>query len=312
MKKQDDEKHSICIIGVSTKKHTDMMLLEGAKKHFDSVLFIPISSVRMITEKGTIKVRYRETDLSKFDVIFLRVPESQYDSAYLILNNLSARSLKVQETKSILLVSNRLSMFQNLAKAGIRVPKVCLANTADAAARAFKELKFPVLVRVPSDKEKIMIAENSREAKTMMDTLETLKQPIFLEEYYMDVNLFQVLVVGGEIISTVKLKSGDIGYEKGKIVSERAPIGVRKLATRAAALLETKIARVDILDAKEPIVVGVNITPDIARWSKHKKDLGDKIMARVKRVSEIEKGGFVAKFLEDLRLAVKDTVLPVL
>lgn len=304
--KQKD-RQSICIIGVSQKKPTDMILLKGAKMNFHSVLFVPISSIRLITKNGKIFVKYRETDLSKFDSVFIRVPESKYRIASIILDNLPDDVLKVQNPESFLITSNRLLLCQKLAKAGISVPKICFADTAEAASRSFSELRFPILVRVPFDKEKIMLAKNATEAKALMDTLETLKQPIFLEEFYTDVNLFQIFVVGGKVIGSLKIKAVDIGYTKGEISQVKVSGNIRRIATHACKVLDTNLARVDILDTPEPVVVDVDICPSLVKLKKiSKEDIGNKIFERLNYLVRVRKGGMIVRFIEDVKLLIED------
>ncbi|MBL7160218.1 MAG: hypothetical protein ISS95_01525 [Candidatus Aenigmarchaeota archaeon] len=306
-KNSKEKPSSICLIGVSDKKPSDMILLEGAKKMFKSVLFIPISSIRLISESGKIFVKYRQTDLSKFDSILIRVPESKYKTAKTILDNIPEHVFKVQNAASFVITSDRLLLCQKLAKAGINVPKVCFADSAEAASRSFSELRFPILVRVPFDKEKLMLARNKNEAKAMMDTLESLNQSIFLEEYYTDVELLQVFVVGGKIIGTLKRKTTDIGYRKGTVSSANPSGRIKRTAKHACKVIEADFARIDILNLPDPVVVDVSISPLLDTFAKFSKNrIGERIFERISYLNHVKKGGAISKFMEELKLTMED------
>jgi len=295
---------------MSSKNKTDMILLNGAKKVFGSVLFIPISGIRLVGVSGKIKVMYRNTNLKKFDVVLFRVPEQCYENALLIAKNLDV--FKIQEPETFEISKNRLLLFKKLAEDKINVPKISYANNSEAAARSFKEMKFPILVRVLGSSKKVMLAESQREAKAMLDTLESLNQPLFLEEYVTGVDLFQIYILGGEVIGTIRKKAGEIEYGKGEYESKRVPRKIRELATSVCHSTGTKIARVDILNLPDPIVVDVNVCPYLDLLEQvSKEDVGRKVMRRVKEMTSVEKGGFLGKLIDDAAKVVLRNTLRV-
>jgi len=64
----------LIIGGIKYKKSTVEALLEENKKIFDSVLFVPISKIKIIAHKGKARLFYKDIDLlEEFDACYPRL-----------------------------------------------------------------------------------------------------------------------------------------------------------------------------------------------------------------------------------------------
>ncbi len=245
----------LCIIG---DKKKNVGLLEEAKKKFDSVLYVPIDNIRLISSGEKITAKYRERDLSDFDCVLVDVPRKKYIYTHLILSNLSEGVFKTQSAKSFLIASNRISLLNKLAESKLNVPKVCLANTSESASRAFDDLDFPVLVR--SEERGVMLAYSKKEAKTMIDALQALEKQIFVEEYNPKAQLIDIYVIGNQVAGFVTKKIVGSEFKKAK---KRVKLNKKLISTALEIMrvLDTEWAKVSVLNLKNPVVADVSLTP---------------------------------------------------
>ena len=109
--------------------------------------------------------------------------------------------ISLQDARSFLYSISRLNLYRILSQNGIKTPKIIFSDNPQASIFGLKLLRFPIMIKVPTDKNKVMLANSQQEAKSMVDALQVLEQPILLEEYYPEANIFHVFVVGDEVIS---------------------------------------------------------------------------------------------------------------
>jgi len=148
-----------------------------------------------------------------------------------------------------------------------------------------------------------MLANTQSEAIAMMDTLQTLNQPIFLEELHKE-DLLQVFVVRNDVIATLKRKTSEAEYEKYEI--SKPSRAVVRVALNVCRILKTSFARIDILGTQEPVIVDVDICPLLSKIKD--KDVGDKVFKKIKALAEVEKGGIIVKFIEDVKMVLRDII----
>jgi hypothetical protein len=293
----------ILVIGT---KNTDLSLIEESKKLFDSVLFIPLSKLSVVSKGKEMIVKYKDKDISKFDAVFVTVPKQRYKFIHTILKNLSEEMFKTQGVDSFLVASNRQILFQVLAKAGIRVPKICLSDTPEGAKRALEYMRFPILVR-PEGEEEFMLSYTEQEARTMIDTLHTLRQQIFLEEHFPKVEMIDLYVLGNEVIVGVKKKKVGSEYKPSK---DLVKLNKRMISTAldVTELLKTEWAKITILNLKEPMVIDVNLTPSIGEIIELTGiNPAHDLFTKIVNLTKIEKkGSWSVKFLAEAVSAFKE------
>jgi len=260
MKQKD--KMRICFIGSKQKMETDNLFLEKLKLIAD-VNYIPISDISLLIDNG-INFVYEYEDISKFDAIFFRIPRAKYNLAASILEALPKKIIHLNSSKGFYLSSSKLSLYQNLSHSGINVPRVIFADNPQVSIFDLKLLRFPILIKVPTDKKKVMLANSQQEAKSMVDALQVLGQPILFEEYYPEAKLIRLFVLGNEIVASIERKPTEVNYGGGLSKKVSPSKKIIKTALDVADALKTEYLRVDVLDTAEPTVVDVNLCPLIS------------------------------------------------
>lgn len=287
----------LCLIGLEKKRLSDLKILEEAKKVFKGVLLIPLSKIRVSTVKNKVSISYREKNLSEFDTILVRVPKDKYILSYSIMKSIPKHVFKPQGIESFILTSNRILLYNKLMEEGIKVPNVYSGGSKKTISKAFEDLKFPIMIGTPEDRGKIMVANNIREAKTMIDTMETLNQPLFLEEFHKNAELWQVYVVGNEVLASNRF------YEEKLVEGKRLPKKIFNLTKDVCDAIGTEVARVDVLDMKEPLVKDVSLCPFT---EKTPEEVLRKYLKKIKHITELEQGGVIVKAAESAKIAFKD------
>ncbi|MCD6576199.1 MAG: hypothetical protein J7K73_03505 [Nanoarchaeota archaeon] len=249
----------ICYVGQNSKKETDELLISNFKE-LGEVKYVKISNISLLIDGG-INFVYEYEDLSKFNIIFFRVPRSKYTLAASILEALPESVIHLNSPRSFYNASSRLSLYRNLSHAGINVPKVIFADNPQTSIFDLKLLRFPILIKVPTDKNKVMLANSQQEAKSMVDALQVLEQPILFEEYYPEARVIQAYVLGDEVIATLVKDPEDINYAGGEVKKHTPSKKIIRTALDVANALNAEYMRVDILDTARPIVIDVNLCP---------------------------------------------------
>ncbi len=287
-----------CYIGNDKKKETDDIFLELFRKN-GNVKYVDVSNISLLIDGG-INFVYEYEDISKFDALFFRIPRSKYELAASILDALPKNISCLTSPKAFQAVSSRLSLYRILSLSNINVPKVIFSDNPQTSIFDLNLLRFPVMIKVPTDKKKVMLANSQQEAKSMVDALQVLEQPILFEEYYPEAKVIHAFVLGDEVVAALTKKPEDINYVGGKLKKIKPSKKVVQLALKVADTLNTEFLRVDILDTAEPIVVDANLCPFLADAIKASDvDIPKKVVLYLK--SKVESKNKAEKLFDEVK-----------
>ncbi len=255
----------ICIIGSNKRIETDNLLIQTAEK-FGEIIYIPIEDISLLIDNG-INFTYEYKNITENDVILFRIPKSKYSLAGMIIEALPETTTLLNSPRCFYTCCSKIPFYEKLSRSGINVPKSIFADNPQAAISDLKFLRFPVMIKVPTGKEKVMLANSEQEVRSMVDALQVLKQPMLLEEYYPDAKVISVLVLDGEAIAAIERTPSSINYIGGEIKKSKINRKIINTSLDIAAVLNTEYAQVDILNTAEPTVIDVNLCPDILKFS---------------------------------------------
>jgi glutathione synthase/RimK-type ligase-like ATP-grasp enzyme len=304
---QKGEGMSLCIIG-GKKTASNLMLLEEGKKIFKSVLFVPINGIRIGLEKE-FSIKYRTTDLLKFGCILPRVPHKLYSYGYQLLSLFPKKTFIAIKPISFLISEERFFLLSMLRKKQIPTIGIHLSRSSKVASNILKETSFPVIIRTPNKKTG-MVARNFSEAKSIMDAIESLKEPIIIEDVIRD--FVSVYVSYPDVVAAFRkiAKEGDLMLSKGVIEKCDISTEIEKLILDALDVIEASVARVDITTDPEPRIVNIELNPSIKKATDVSGiNIAKRIMENVyKNYQEhsIKQKPIVMEFIEDAKSVVKD------
>jgi glutathione synthase/RimK-type ligase-like ATP-grasp enzyme len=298
---------TLCILG-QEKTESNLRLLAEAKKQFGSVFFVPIESIGVGLNTG-FSITYRTSDLLKFGAVLPRVPRQFYSYAYQLLSLFPAGTFMPVPPIAFLLASERFFMLTVLRKRGVETLNLHLASSVAAASRILESVTFPVVIRVPAQKTGVTV-KSGREAKSIIEALGSLKQPVLIEDSVKD--MVSAYVARPDVIAAVSknTKEHDVVFASGSLKSHSLSPQARQLALDAARAIDTQIVRVDISLKNGPRVVNVELNPNLTEPSKVTGvDIPERIIgAAYRNYKEHMDKPVLMKFFEDAKSVMKDVL----
>jgi len=290
------------------KSQTNISLLNEAKNVFDSVFFVPIDAIGVgLTREFSIK--YRVTDLLKFNAVLPRIPRRISSYGYQLLSLFPAGTYMPIKPIAFLLAEERFFLLTVLRKREIPTTNLHMTKSPKAAIKLLDETRFPVVIRTPSRKTGVLV-ENISEAKSIIDALGSLKESILIEDLVR--NMVSVYVAEPEVIASIKKKSKekDVVFAEGEPRKQKINIDIQQLALDAARAIDSQIARVDISMEKEPRVVNIELNPSLINAGRAVgKNLPRIVMESLKEnYTRHQQRPVLMKFFEDAKSVVKDVL----
>lgn len=262
----------IAIIGPRAKSTSTDMIIDEAKQIFKKVDFIPIQDVS-ISIPQRFKIRYFEKSLLDYDYCLLRIDSKRASFGYQLAKALGFYNIKKPyHSRAVLIAHNKFATVFELAKAGLPVPGSAYTASKEAAAELVNGSKFPLIIKLVSSfgGKGVLVAEGETAAKSIVNTLDLLKQDIMLEQYIENAGEdIRAFVVGDQIAASMKriakqgekranLKSG------GKATAVTLTKEEEDISLKAAKAIKADICAIDILRGEDgPKIIEANINPGL-------------------------------------------------
>ena len=264
-------------------------IVGAAKKYFTKADHLDIKKISVHIHKDSLRVYYEQKELPEYDCIYLR---GSYK--YALLNRSVTRALhhKVYmplQPQAFALAHNKLLTLLELQKNNILVPYTYFAATPDLAKELLREVKYPIILKIPEGGlgRGVVFAESEAAAKSMIDALELFKQPYLIQEFIETKDEtpcdLRVIVVGGKIAACMKRFAAKEEiraniHAKGRGVPHKPSPEVEQISIKTAKLIGADICAVDVLEGIRPAVLEANISPGLAGITKYtKNDVADNI-----------------------------------
>lgn len=255
------------VIGYSTKR-----LIEEAEKSF-KVDLIPIIQTEMKIDSKSIDVLYEKQSLSEYDYILPRIDSKRAEIGYVVtrfLDDMNVKKPYVSDT--ILIAHNKFLTLQELVKKGVPVPETYLTASKECAKNIIKKQKMPVIIKLLSGfgGKGVMMMESVEAAQGVIETMNTLKQQILIEEFIPNPGEdIRGIVAGGEIIASFKRVAAK-GEKRANIkmggrgVSFKLTGEMENICLKSAEAIKSKLCAIDMIDGGDGIqVIEVNINPGL-------------------------------------------------
>jgi len=268
---------------VSSKRISDSM-----RKYFDEVDDYDIRKVELRIGKGDPEFLYDGVPVKKeYDCVYLKTSFRYALVQKALASYFDGKSYMPIHEESFTIVNDKIFTHISLEKAGIPTPETYITPTVDAAKKLLEGINFPIILKIPGGThgKGVMFAESIATAKSILDTLEGLKQSVLVQEYIeTDGTDIRAFVVGNEVVAAMMRKSD--GEDKRSNLhaggtSEVINLDAKttRIAVQAAKALNAEICGVDILNSvKGPLVLEGNLSPGLQGIMKATgKDISDDI-----------------------------------
>lgn len=298
---------TLCIIG-QEKSDSNLKLLEEAKRKFGSVFFVPVDSIG-IGLKDRFSIHYRTTDMLKFKAVLPRIPRTYSSYAYQLLSLFPSDTYMAVQPIAYLLATERFFMLTVLRKRGIPTINLNMARSTNAAIRMVESGTYPMVIRTPENKTGVVV-NKTIEAKSIIDALAHLKQPIVIEDVSREI--VSAYVADPEVVAAVrkKTKDTDVLFAPGEFKKHKLSIDAEQLAIDTVRSMGSHVARVDMSMNGEPRVVNVELRPDLISPSRATGvNIPRKIIGSIhENYTRYKEKPMLLKFFEDAKSVVRDVL----
>jgi ribosomal protein S6--L-glutamate ligase len=271
---------------LSLGSKSSSMTLEAMKKYFDEVDNVNIKDVEVTLGKE-FSILYKGKPLPSYHCIYAKgsfryapllrsITTAWYGTTYMPI-----------KPNTFTIGHDKLLTHLALQYHKIPMPDTYVISSVDAAKKILKDVNYPIILKFPhgTQGKGVMIADTFAAASSMLDAIETLKQPFLIQEYVeTDGSDIRAIVVGDKVVAAMKRKAV-VGEKRANIHAggkgEQIVLDAnsKKIAVNTAKAIGAEICAVDILESvKGPQVIEANLSPGLQGiTSTTKIDVADKI-----------------------------------
>ncbi len=303
-------KAALISLGSTSSKWT----AEAMRKYFEEVDEIDIRKIEIKIGSKENQILYDGEPFKQYDCIYGKgsfrysallsaITSVYFDKCYMPFSQ-----------NAFTIVHDKLLTHLELQKNQIPMPSTYLSSTATAAKSILKKVNYPIIMKFPQGTQGkgVMVADSFAGASSVLDALQSLRQPFIIQEYIeTDGTDVRAMVIGGKVVAAMERKSKD-DEKRANIHAGGSgeAIGLdshtQKIAIQTAKILESDICAIDILNShKGPLVIEANLSPGLQGITKSTKvDVADKIAKflyqKTKEFAEGKKSTNTTKILDDL------------
>lgn len=257
---------------ISLGSKSSQWIAEELKEHFSLVELLDIRHIEISVGTGATGILYQGEPMKEYDCVFIRGSFKYATIQRAIASLLNGKCYMPYKPEVFSIVHDKLLTHLELEQANIPMPKTYLSSSPKAAKDLLKKLPYPIIMKIPNGTQGkgVMFADSFAAATSMLDTLDTLKQPFLIQEFVETGGEdLRVIVVGEKIVACMKRKSSSEDkrsnlHADGKGEQVIPSNELRKIAIQTAKSLGAEICGVDILEGvKKPLVIEANLSPGL-------------------------------------------------
>jgi len=304
---------------MSLGSKSSIMTLQAMKKYFDVVDDINLKGLEVTLGKD-LSILYNGESLKKYDCVYAKGSFRYATLLRSITTALYEKTYMPIKPNSFTIGHDKLLTHLALQYHKVPMPETYVVSSIEAAKKILKNVKYPIILKFPhgTQGKGVMIADSYAAASSMLDAIETLRNPFLIQEYVetegSDIRAF---VIGDKVIASYKRKAA-IGEKRANIHAGGTgePIVLdaftKKTAINTAKSIGAEICAVDMLETvKGPQVLEANLSPGLQGITNITKiDVADKIAKylyeKTKELVEKGKKSETSKLFADLGVAGKD------
>jgi ribosomal protein S6--L-glutamate ligase len=292
-------KRVLAVLSRKKSLYSTRRLLEAAKKQGFSTRILDVLRCNLYLEAGNPRLFYKGRELKQLSVVLPRIGASVTSAGLSVVRQLEALGVPmVNGSSSIAKSRDKLAALQQLATAGVRIPRTVLARGGGDVKELVAQVGgLPAILKLLQGTQGVgvMIAHSEAEVTSILGTLWDLGQEILLQEFIAESKGrdLRALVVGERVVGAMRreAKRGDFRsnlHRGGAGTAVELPRDYAEAAVRAAQVLGLDVAGVDLLESKAgPTVLELNSSPGFEGLEKATGlDIASEIIAEAARKAE--------------------------
>jgi ribosomal protein S6--L-glutamate ligase len=297
--KRTPSQPSLAVLSRKKSLYSTRRLLEAATKQGFRTRVIDVLRCNLLLEAGRPRLFYKGQEVRALSVALPRIGASVTAAGLSVVRQLEALGVPLVNGSSAIARSrDKLNALQQLAAAGVRIPRTVLARGGGDVKELVAQVGgLPAILKLIQGTQGVgvMIAHSEAEVTSILGTLWDLGQEILLQEFIAESKGrdLRALVVGERVVGAMRreAKRGEFRsnlHRGGAGTAVALPPEYAEAAVRAAQVLGLDVAGVDLLESKAgPTVLELNSSPGFEGLEKATGlDIASEIVACAKRKAE--------------------------
>ena len=265
----------IAVLSTNAYLYSTQRLVQAGKERDHHVEVVNHLKCNLITEENNPSVHYKGRALDDMDAVVPRIGASATFYGSAVIRQFEMRHIfSAVESQALLRSRDKLRSLQILARAGLGLPKTVFTNYSNQLDEIIEGVGgAPLIVKLLEGTQGlgVVLAENKKAAKSVIEAFNGLKARIIVQEYIKEAGGadLRVLVVDGEVVGAMKrqAKEGEFRsnlHRGGSAKVVALTSDEEKVAIAAAEAMDLGVAGVDILQSNRgPLIIEVNSSPGL-------------------------------------------------
>jgi len=264
---------ALAVLSRKKSLYSTRRLIEAARARGFRARAIDVLKCNLVLESGKPRIFYRGKELRGLSVAVPRIGASVTVAGLAVVRQLEAQGVPLLNgAMAIARSRDKLAALQQLAAAGVRIPRTVLARGGGDVKELVAQVGgLPAILKLIQGTQGVgvMIAHSEAEVESILSTLWDLGQEILLQEFVAESrgSDLRALVVGERVVAAMRraAKSGEFRsnlHRGGAGTAIDLPTEYAEAAVQAARVLGLDVAGVDLLESADgPKVMELNSSP---------------------------------------------------
>lgn len=266
----------IALLASNRNLYSNQRIMEAAKARGHEIVFLNVDLVYMKLDAQTPEIRYRGgNNLTDIDAVIPRIKPSVTFYACALLRQFDALGVYCQNSAEAIANSrDKLYASQLFSRHDIHIPTTGFAKSpVDTKDLISMVNGAPLVIKLLESTQGmgVVMAETGSAAESVINAFKSLQANILVQEFIKEANGQDIrcFVVNGKVVASMQRQAAKGEFRSnvhrgGKASQIRITAEERKLAVKAAKILNLEVAGVDIIRSnKGPLLLEVNSSPGL-------------------------------------------------
>lgn len=266
----------IALLASNPQLFSNKRLMEAGRARGHEMVFLNVEQAYMKFDAKEPQIRYRGGNIvDDFDAIIPRIKPSVTFYACALLRQFDAMGTYCLNSADAITQSrDKLLATQLFAKNDIHIPITGFANSPLDTKDLIKMVNgAPLIIKLleSTQGKGVVLAETTKAAESVINAFKSVKTNILVQEFIKEANGQDIrcFVVNGKVVASMQRQAekGEFRaniHQGGTASTIKITTEERKLAIKAAKILDLPVAGVDIIRSnKGPLLLEVNSSPGL-------------------------------------------------
>ena len=274
--KTQKTKLKIALLASNPDLFSNKRLIEAGRSRGHEMVFLNVQQAYMKFDATEPQIRYRGGNvIDEFDAIIPRIkPSATFYACALIRQFDAMNTYCLNSADAITQSRDKLLATQLFAKHDIHIPITGFANSPLDTKDLIKMVNgAPLIIKLleSTQGKGVVLAETTKAAESVINAFKSVKTNILVQEFIKEANGQDIrcFVVNGKVVASMQRQAekGEFRaniHQGGSASNIKITPKERKLAIKAAKILDLPVAGVDIIRSnKGPLLLEVNSSPGL-------------------------------------------------